>query len=105
MIGGGHLRESHLLLPACFKRSLPLDDDLGSAYSLMARSLMPGDDYLTTISRFHNFLKPESYVEVGVLTGNSLGLVNSQTKATGIDPKPSEGIESHFTDLKPPLLP
>jgi len=79
----------------CSERSLPLDEDLARAHGFMARSLMPGDDYLTTISRFHNFLRPESYVEIGVFMGNSLRLVNSQTKAIGIDPSPSEGIESH----------
>ncbi len=79
----------------CSKRSLALDNNLISAYFLMARSLMPGEDYLALISRFHNFLKPESYVEIGVAGGKSLGLVNSQTKAIGVDPSPQEGIESH----------
>jgi hypothetical protein len=77
------------------KKSLSLDNNFGSAYYLMARSLMPGDDYLALISRFHNFLKPQSYVEIGVYRGKSLGLVNSQTKAIGIDPSPHEGIESN----------
>ncbi len=79
----------------CSKRSLALDNNLVSAYFLMARSLMPGDDYLALISRFHNFLKPQSYVEIGVAGGKSLRLVNSQTKAIGIDPSPQEGVESH----------
>jgi len=79
----------------CSKRSLALDNNLLGAYFLMARSLMPGDDYLALISRFHNFLKPEGYVEIGVAGGESLRLVNSQTKAIGIDPSPHEGIESH----------
>lgn len=80
---------------ACSKRSLSLDNNLESAHRMMARSLMPGDDYLALISRIHNFLKPESYTEIGVAGGRSLRLVNSQTKAIGIDPSPSEGIKSH----------
>lgn len=78
----------------CSKRSLSLDSNLGGAYALMADSLMPGDDYMALLSRFHNLLKPESYVEIGVARGKSLKLVNLPTKAIGIDPSPHEGIQS-----------
>jgi hypothetical protein len=63
---------------------------------------MPGDDYLTTLSRFHNFLNPESYVEIGVDTGKSLAPVGLQTEEIGIDPNPHEGIESHTKLFKMP---
>jgi hypothetical protein len=86
----------------CSQKSLALNNNLNSAYFLMTHSLMPGDDYLTLISRFHNFLKPESYMEIGVAGGKSLELVNPQTKAIGIDPSPHEGIESHTRLYKMP---
>jgi hypothetical protein len=47
-------------------------------------------------------IKPESYLEIGVAGGKSLGLVNSQTKAIGIDPSPHEGVESHARLYKMP---
>jgi hypothetical protein len=68
----------------------------------MASSLMPGDDYLTVLSRFHNLLSPQSYVEIGVDTGKSLVPVGPQTKAIGIDPNPREGIRSHAKLYKMP---
>ncbi len=87
---------------ACSQRSLSLHSGLVSGYHLMAHSLMPGDNYLSTLARFHNFLKPESYVEIGVGVGRALALASPQTKAVGIDPSPHEGIDSHAKLYKMP---
>jgi hypothetical protein len=73
---------------ACCEKSLSMCNDLHSAYELMAEALMPGDNYLDVLSHFHNFIKPESYVEIGVFEGNSLALAKEDTKVIGIDPSP-----------------
>lgn len=76
------------------RKSLALDGGLASAHHLMARALMPGEDYLALIARIHNYLKPESYVEIGVAAGESLELAGPRTKSIGIDPNPKEGIKT-----------
>lgn len=72
----------------CCQRSLLADDNLVGAYLLMAKALMPGDDYLSLLSRLHENLKPESYAEIGVASGDSLTLAKENTKVVGIDPRP-----------------
>jgi len=47
---------------------------------------MPGEDYLAVLSRIHDRLRPASYLEIGVRTGDSLAIVREQTRAVGIDP-------------------
>ena len=73
----------------CSKRALQLDNTFLSAHSLIAGALMPGDDYRSIISHFHEYLKPESYVEIGVAKGHTLARSFDHTKAIGIDPNPS----------------
>jgi hypothetical protein len=53
----------------CLKRSLSLEKNFMSAYNLMAKILMPGDDYISILSRLHQYLNPKSYVEIGVFEG------------------------------------
>ena len=74
---------------ACCKQSLSIYDNLTRAYSLMGKVLMPGDDYVAVLSHVHDVLKPESYVEIGVASGQTLALVRQDTRAVGIDPSPS----------------
>lgn len=66
---------------------------------LMARIVMPGEDYFHVLSRFHEWLKPETYVEIGVAHGDSLMLARPETRAIGIDPYPQirTSIQSRAT--------
>jgi len=72
----------------CSKRALEIDNNSTAAYGLIADILMPGSDYYSILSHFHEYLKPESYVEIGVAEGKSLALASKNTKKIGIDPSP-----------------
>jgi tetratricopeptide (TPR) repeat protein len=47
---------------------------------------MPGEDYYSCLQRFHERLRPATYVEIGLGHGRSLALAGPETKAVGIDP-------------------
>ncbi len=73
---------------ACCVKCLRTHRRIDAVFPLMARIVMPGDDYLAVLARFHEWLKPESYVEIGVWHGDSLALAKPDTRAVGIDPFP-----------------
>ena len=52
----------------------------------MARARLPGDDFLAHLRRFHELLRPEVYVEIGVDAGRTLCLARPPTLAIGVDP-------------------
>ena len=87
--GRAHLANGELAQALeCARRALSIDKDYNHAYHLMAEVLMPGDTYMTLLSRFHDSLQPEAYLEIGVSRGESLALASSTAKAIGIDPNP-----------------
>lgn len=89
MVARGEKQLKHGLIEESIKsyiRSFNMCNDLNSANSLLCRILMPGDDYITLLSRFHDYLNPRCYVEIGVFSGKSLAVAGSNTKAVGIDP-------------------
>jgi tetratricopeptide (TPR) repeat protein len=49
---------------------------------------LAGDHYVEVVRRIHQFLKPRTYVEVGVFTGATLALCAEDTRAIGVDPEP-----------------
>lgn len=67
-----------------------LDPTSGGArdgfFMLAAEQEMSGEDYYTWLQRFHEWLKPASYVEIGLGHGRSLALAGPETLAVGIDP-------------------
>lgn len=87
--GERHLAETEVEKTlACCQRALSVHEDLNDAYHLMAGALMPGDNYRVLLSRFHDCLQPEGYVEIGVAEGETLALAKPDTKVVGIDPFP-----------------
>ncbi len=45
--------------------------------------------YLDLLARVHRELRPRTYLEIGMHTGDSLTLIEPETRAIGIDPVPS----------------
>ncbi len=84
-----HLAETEVEATlACCQRALSEYTDLNAAYHLMAAAIMPGDYYRALLGRFHDWLQPEGYVEIGVAEGDTLALAKPATKVVGIDPFP-----------------
>lgn len=59
-------------------------------FMLTAEQEMPGSDYYGWLQRFHEWLQPSSYVEIGLGHGRSLALAGANTMAIGIDPYQGE---------------
>ncbi|MEI6213399.1 MAG: class I SAM-dependent methyltransferase [Desulfuromonadales bacterium] len=55
-------------------------------FMLAAEQEMPGPDYYDWLQKFHQWLQPSTYVEIGLGHGRSLALAGRHTKAIGIDP-------------------
>jgi len=58
------------------------------AHHLLSTIELPGEEYLRVLERIHAHLQPRTYLEVGVLRGESLRLVGAATRAIGVDPAP-----------------
>jgi predicted O-methyltransferase YrrM len=63
--------------------------DYSRAYTLLSRLSLPGEDYFHVLGRLHRYLKPRTYLEIGVSRGRSLEQVLPGTRVVGIDPQPN----------------
>src|SRR5881409_2650909 len=72
----------------CCETALALDPGLHPAHSFLANLNFPGPFYLEVIAMFHSHLRPRTYLEIGVETGQSIALARLETRAIGIDPEP-----------------
>jgi hypothetical protein len=73
---------------AVYHRILLHAPDSGRAHLGLARTDLPGDDYIAVLAALHAALQPRFYLEVGVSQGTSLRLARPPTFAVGIDPRP-----------------
>jgi tetratricopeptide (TPR) repeat protein len=72
----------------CCEAALALDPELHPAHGFLASLNFPGPDYLEVISMLHSHLRPRTYLEIGVESGQSIALARRETRAIGIDPEP-----------------
>jgi len=72
----------------CCETALALEPGLHPAHGFLAILNFPGPFYLEIISMFHSHLRPRTYLEIGVETGQSIALARLETRAIGIDPEP-----------------
>lgn len=83
--------------------ALALEPGLEPAHGFLASLNLPGPYYLELIAMFHSHLRPRTYLEIGVETGQSIVLAGRETRAIGIDPEPkitqrlSPGTSIHAT--------
>ncbi|MEE4659198.1 MAG: class I SAM-dependent methyltransferase [Halieaceae bacterium] len=67
---------------------LNLNGAYNPAHMLMARVMMPGENYAAILTRLHRERRPRGYAEIGVATGASMALAGAETHCVGIDPNP-----------------
>ncbi|NEO57258.1 MAG: tetratricopeptide repeat protein, partial [Okeania sp. SIO3B5] len=54
----------------------------------LSEMILPGGDYLDILKQLHFWLKPNTYLEIGIKKGHSFRLANPPTISIGIDPQP-----------------
>jgi hypothetical protein len=62
--------------------------DMNAAYMLQAQIRLGGESYFQVLARILDFVKPRTYVEIGVECGDSIRQVKPPTLAIGVDPEP-----------------
>jgi len=67
-------------------RALERDSSLWAVRELIASTFLHGEHYLSLLKRIHEWLKPRTYLEIGVDSGASLRLAGKETRALGVDP-------------------
>jgi len=68
--------------------ALALDPTIPTLPMILSQLEMPGTFYTDLLPMIHAHLRPRTYVEVGVETGQTLCLALPDTRAIGIDPEP-----------------
>ena len=81
------LGDIRLALEYC-ERLRRVAPELNAIYMLQSQIQLPGEDYFQILGRVLDFIKPRTYVEIGVEQGDSIRLVKPPTLAIGIDPYP-----------------
>lgn len=81
------LGDNRLALAYCdrLRRVAP---ELNAAYMLQAQIQLGGEHYYQIFARILDFMKPRTYVEIGIEQGHLIQLVKPPTLAIGIDPNP-----------------
>ncbi len=72
----------------CGERARQIVPGSAAAFSLLTQLQLPGDYYFDVLTRILGYLKPRTYVEIGVFQGSSLRLATSASAIVGIDPDP-----------------
>lgn len=72
----------------CCEKALSLQPDHWDSHYLLSQIRLPGDSYMEVLKRIHAYLRPLTYVEIGVAMGESITLTGPNTLTIGIDPAP-----------------
>ena len=73
---------------ALCERALVLEPYNVLARQILIRASLPGEIYRDVLRRIHGYLRPRTYVEIGVSKGDTIALACPETVAIGIDPEP-----------------
>ncbi len=64
--------------------------------SAVAEATFPGPRYADHLAAIHKWLRPATYLEIGVFRGATLGLAQPGTRAIGVDPQPLPESERRY---------
>ena len=70
------------------RAALAADPGFAPAREFLGNIGLSGAHYSDALARIHQYLKPRTYIEIGVHKGHSLALARRETVALGIDPEP-----------------
>jgi hypothetical protein len=68
------------------ERALQVDPSAEAVHELLMNTFMHGEHYFSVLTRIHALVKPRTYIEIGVETGDSIRLAAPGTLALGVDP-------------------
>lgn len=71
-----------------YRRALDIQPDFLKAHLSLVEMKLPGPHYTLLLKELHAWLKPETYLEIGVETGQSMALALADTHCIGVDPEP-----------------
>jgi hypothetical protein len=71
-----------------YRRALEIQPDLLNAHLSLVEMKFPGEHYTSILRKLHQCLRPGTYLEIGVETGQSMSLAEPETRCIGIDPEP-----------------
>jgi len=81
-------KEAEIYLRSALSIQQKQNQDILATYHSLSAALMPGESYGYFLTQFHRWINPGCYVEIGVETGATLALAQTETIAIGIDPNP-----------------
>ncbi|VAW79662.1 Glucans biosynthesis glucosyltransferase H, partial [hydrothermal vent metagenome] len=88
-LGLAHRKAGNIAEAVCaYRGALEIQPDMLNAHLSLVEIKFPGEHYSAVLQNLHRSLEPETYVEIGVETGQSMALANPQTVCIGIDPEP-----------------
>lgn len=86
--------KAHILIPLSgpqesipiFQKIIGIFPDFPGAQGALSSLLLPGPHYREVLARLHCKLRPDTYLEIGVETGATLGLATTASCVAGVDP-------------------
>jgi hypothetical protein len=86
--------KAHMLIPLSgpretipiFQKIIGIFPDFPGAQGALSSLLLPGPSYREVLARVHAKLRPDTYLEIGVDTGATLGLATTASRVAGVDP-------------------
>lgn len=73
----------------CCEAALALHPNIDAAYQMLSEVRLPGPGYLELLPRIIDRLRPRTYLEIGVASGDSIARLPAGVRAIGIDPEPA----------------
>jgi hypothetical protein len=93
LLSSGRRGEARVLLDGVVERF----PDFPGAQAALSALLFPGPRYREVLLHLHRALRPDTYLEIGVVTGATLALAQTASLAVGVDPAaapPSQPLPS-----------